>query len=183
MTTQIGLYSFKLTQKRYQEGTFYLSVILVREQAKALDGRFYIEEGRELAPTKNGFRLPLEILEDFKNVLAGDLRAIDDTVLVENKSFHFHVRYLNDKYGEAIDFRKYKTTEKYTGWDRSGIRMKLEDVVTMRDWLTGFDPQEIDPADNLFADKVIRRKEPDIGSDHGADESAISPAIKKLLDF
>ena len=183
MTDQIGLYSFKLTQKRYQEGAFYLSVILVGEQAKALDGRFYVEEGNELTPTKNGFRIPLEILEDFKKVLAGDLRAIDDRVLIKNKSFHFHVRYLNDKYGEAIDFRKYKTTNKYTGWDRSGIRMKLEDVVTIRDWLAGFDSQAIDPADNIFVGKVFRRKEHDKGSDHGAEETAVSSAIKDLLDF
>ena len=183
MTNQVGLYSFKLTQKRYQEGAFYLSVILDRGLAKALDGRFYVEEGHELAPTKNGFRIPIEKLEDFRKVLSGDLRSLDDAVLIKNKSFHFHVRYLNDKYGEAIDFRKYKTSDKYTGWDRSGIRMKLEDVLTMRDLLASFDPQAIDPAGNIFAGKVFKRKEHDKGSGHSSEETAVSPAIKKLLDF
>ena len=35
MTDQIGLYKFKLTQKRYKDGAFYLSVIMDGELTKA----------------------------------------------------------------------------------------------------------------------------------------------------
>ena len=183
MTEQIGLHKFKLTQKRYKDGAFYLSVVLDGEQVKALDGRFFVEEGNELTPTKNGFRIPIEKLDAFGKALSGDLREIDDTVLFENKSFRFHIRYLNDKYGEGIDFRKYKTTDKYTGWDRSGVRMKLEDVVSMRNRLNDFDHREVASSNNLFSGKDLGRKKHDKGADAETAKAEVSPAIKEILDF
>ena len=183
MTEQIGLHKFKLTQKRYKDGAFYLSVVLDGEQVKALDGRFFVEEGNELTPTKNGFRIPIEKLDAFGKALSGDLREIDDTVLFENKSFRFHIRYLNDKYGEAIDLRKYKTTNKYSGWDRSGVRLKFEDVATMRDWLSDFDTRKVASSCNLFLGKDIGRKKNDDGTDSTTANMEVSPAIKEILDY
>ncbi len=183
MTEQIGLYKFKLTQKRYEAGAFYISVVTDGENAVALDGRFFLEEGNKLAPTRSGFRLPIEKLNDFAKALDGDLRQIDDIVLFENQSFQFHIRYLNDKYGEGVDLRKYKTTEKYTGWDKSGLRMKLEDVVIIHNWLNDFDIQAVKLSSNIFSGKDIGGEERDRGNDRMNSKAEVNPAMKAILDF
>lgn len=182
MTDQIGLHKFKLSQKRYEKGRFYLSLVLDNGQVQAFDGRFVLEEGGGGTPTKNGFRLPIDKLDEFKKALANDLRELDDILLFKNNSFSFHIRYVNDKYGEGVDFRKYKTSEKYTGWARSGIRMKLEDVVTLRDWLSNFDPREV-RRDNAAPEQAFARKADNELTDRDIEDSVINPTIRKLLDY
>jgi hypothetical protein len=181
--TQIGLHSFKLTQKRYEHGSFYLSLIIDGEEVKAFDGRFYLEDGNKLTPTKRGFRIPLEKLDEFYTALSGDLREIGDLILFENKSFKFHVRYLNDKYGEGIDIRKYKTTKKYSGWDKSGIRMKLEDVEAVHRWLTDFEHTDVDPSMNIFFGKEISGKNKASEKAKRSAKPGVNPILKDILDL
>lgn len=183
MTQQIGLYRFKLAQKRYKDGAFYWSAILDGQQARAFDGRFMLEEGAKLTPTKNGFRIPSEKLADLKKALGGDLRDLEDILIVVNKSFQLHLRYLNDKYGEGIDFRKFRTTDKYHGWDKSGIRMQLEDVATLQDWLSDFHPDEIDPSKDLFAGRDLGNRDHDKGDQESVQQETLNPTIKQLLEF
>jgi len=183
MTDQIGLIKFKLSQRRYEGGEFYISAIRSAGELKALDGRFILQNGNALTPTKNGFRIPLEKLSGLNHILAGDHREIGDQLLFENKSFRFHVRYVNDKYGEGIDFRKFKTTDKYTGWDRSGIRMKLEDVTELRDSLRKLNPDEICAVQDLFAGKDFGRSAAAEKNEAAGDDVAVNPDIEKLLNF
>jgi len=183
MTEQIGLHKFILAQKRFSNGAFYLAVVLYDEKLKALDARFYLEDGFDLVPTKNGFRIPIEKLEEFKKLLKQDLRNFEDIELFKNNSFSFHVRYLNDKYGEGIDFRKYKTVKKYTGWDRSGIRMKLEDVSSMRSWLESFDQKNAKDSKDLFEGKGIGHASEEKQRNIGTANADVNPAIKKILEY
>jgi hypothetical protein len=183
MTEQIGLHKFRLTQKQYEAGSFYLSIILDGEQVRAFDARFFVEEGNKLIPTKKGFRIPLENLNDLNKVLSGDLREIADVVLFENKSFQFRMRYINDKYGEGIDFRKFKTTAKYTGWAKSGLRMKLEDVATVHDWLSDINPQEMRIDRDIFSGKNIGIKDRANVKDRTTSKNEFSSGIREILDF
>lgn len=42
------------------------------------------------------------------------------------------MRYCDDQYGRAIDFRYFKSTPKYTGWEKRGIRLQLDDYEKLR---------------------------------------------------
>jgi hypothetical protein len=183
MIRQVGLRKFKLSQSQYKGGAFYFSAIQDGDQIRALDGRFFIEDGGELKPTKKGFRIPIDQVDGFKKALCGDLRGLSEAVLFKYKSFRFHIRYVNDKYGEGIDFRKYATTDLYTGWDKAGIRIKIEDVVAMREWLTDFSPSKVatEEAELFILDAV--RKESKSGAHSDIEKPHVSPDIEKLLNF
>lgn len=181
MSEQVGVYRFRLSQTRYKNGAFFWSVIFEGQEIVAFDGRFMREEGNRVTPTKNGFRLPAEKFDHLRQALIGDLRTLEDTVLVENRSFKLYVRYVNDKYGEGIDFRKYRMGENYQGWDRSGIRMKLEDVVTLRDLLSGFDPLRVDQAQNCFAGKELDSRKGHGRVPNEVHDKTVNPVLDKLL--
>ena len=181
MTGQIGLYRCVLTQSRYKGGAFYLSAIIANGELTAIDGRFVLEDGEDLTPTKNGFRIPVEKIDSLRQAISLDLREVADTVILKNNTLRLHVRYINDKYGEGIDFRKYKTTEKYTGWDRSGIRMKLEDAQKIRKWLDGLDPATVLSNPDLFAGKNYGRKALEKEEGLTNDYFRVNPILKCIV--
>lgn len=182
MNEQIGLFRINLSQKRFKRGAFYLSAIMRDAEFVALDGRFYIENSKGLQPTRSGFRVPSEQVEHFKDVFQKDLREIGDIVLFDNNAFRFHVRYVNDKYGEGIDFRKYRTTKKYTGWDRAGLRMKLEDVKAMADWLNGFRANELSQLSGIFSSKDIIKRDNDQDDARDTSRLLVNPIISEIIE-
>ena len=110
------------------------------------------------------------------------LREIGDIVLFDNDAFRFHVRYVNDKYGEGIDFRKYRTIKKYTGWDRAGLRMKLEDVKAMADWLNDFRANEVGQLSGIFSSKDIIKRDNDQDDARDSSRSLVNPIISEIIE-
>lgn len=179
---QIAVSRFKLEQRRYKNGSFFVSVTIDDGNLIALDGRYFVEEGESLIPTKNGFRIPAAHLEQFKKTLSHDPKEIGDMELFESQAFKFFVRYVDDKYGRGVDFRKYRTGEKYTGWDRAGIRMTLPDSMKLADYLKSTDFTNIDTSKNLFLGKEISsKKSAERGENNKSKLSEINPILRELL--
>ena len=124
--TLIGLAKFKPSQQKYKDGHVYISVLISGDDLVALDVRFFSEDGDELVPTRNGFRVPVEALLTCVRELLGNPPDLDATCH-KTKTRELHVRYVSDKYGEAIDIRYYKKSAKYTGWEKRGLRLRVAD--------------------------------------------------------
>lgn len=122
----IGLAAFKPKQKKYQDGRIFLSVLIEDDTVLALDVRFFLEDGKELTPTRNGFRVPTQSLDLAEKVFRKEPRQIDD-VINSMKKRELHARFVDDNYGQAVDIRYYKKTEEYTGWEKRGLRLRNGD--------------------------------------------------------
>jgi len=123
----IGVNCIKLVQRRFSDGSLYLCAICLDGELVAIDVRYFTEDGNSLIPTRQGFRVHKGEFNDFLKLLSKDVIDIEEVVLWETGSKKLVMRYCDDQFGTAIDFRYYKTSEKYTGWERRGIRLQLED--------------------------------------------------------
>jgi len=118
--------AFPLPQGRFKNGQFYVSVCSTGGEPIGIDIRFFVEEGDDLTPTKIGFRLPQDGVAPLLNALAPNPTEIGDIVCIELPNRRFHIRYVNDNYGEGVDYRWYQTTDKYEGWTKSGFRVPTD---------------------------------------------------------
>lgn len=125
-TSLIGLSAFKPRQKKFQDGRVFLSVLAEGDKVLALDVRFFREDGNKLTPTRNGFRIPSQSIGSAGGVFKKKLQEIDDVIHVTTKR-EIHARFVDDKYGQAVDIRYYKKTDDYTGWEKRGLRLRSED--------------------------------------------------------
>jgi hypothetical protein len=167
--------SFELPQGRFKNGRFFVSLCIVDDNQIGIDIRYFVEEDADLTPTPIGFRLPQSGVTPLLNALTDDPRLIGDVICIEHPNRRFHIRYLNDKYGESVDYRWYQTTEKYEGWTKKGFRVPTSVYSEFRQLLTESDLLSFDLSSrpDLFEGKniVSKSKEPK-GSQNKKRESA-----------
>jgi len=178
--TLIGVAKFKPSQKKYKDGHVYISVLISGDDLVALDVRFFSEAGDELVPTRNGFRVPAESLLACVRELLGNPLDLDSTCH-KTKTRELHVRYVSDKYGEAIDIRYYKKSAKYTGWEKRGLRLRVTDFEHFQKLISEINFVDISVASekNLLGGKtIIDPKERWAKDSGGADENSGSAREK-----
>ncbi|CAE6906000.1 hypothetical protein ACOMICROBIO_FLGHMIGD_01763 [Vibrio sp. B1FLJ16] len=117
-----------LSQKRYKNGE--LLFCLIEEEDGSIIGYdiryFYLDNDNIRKASRSGFRVPLEKLKLFIKTLSLDFCELVDICLWDKGNKKFHVRY-SESYGGGIDFRRYVDSEKYVGWEKSGIRISEKD--------------------------------------------------------
>ena len=161
--TTKGLVAFRLKKRRYSEGHLYLSAVIYGNRIKALDIRYFIEEDNLITPTQNGFRVSMENISKLMAVLNRNPGDIVDEVISENRKRRLVVNFKDDKYGQGVDFRYYQTTDEYTGWQKKGIRMTLEDFKKLGGIVRNLklDYSSVLAIGDLFENKIIRQKKAD----------------------
>lgn len=156
-TSLIGLARFKPSQHKYKDGYVYISVMITEGELRALDIRYFLEKENELTPTRNGYRIPAESIANCVKILLAKPPSILDEVCHYTKSREIHARYVDDKYGEAIDVRYYKKANDYTGWEKRGLRLRIQDYMEFQKLLgmIDFNNIKISGDANLFNGKTI----------------------------
>ena len=156
-TSLIGLARFKPSQHKYKDGYVYISVIVTEGELRALDVRYFLEKENELTPTRNGYRIPAESIANCVKILLTSPSSILDEVCHHTKSREIHARYVDDKYGEAIDVRYYKKARDYTGWEKRGLRLRIQDYMEFQKLLgmIDFNNVKVTGGVNFFSGKTI----------------------------
>jgi hypothetical protein len=119
----IGVTRLALSQKRFGKGGFYVSAILNDSDLEAIDCRYFVEDGAGIVPTRSGFRVHSSEFETFKEVLSTLPSQIHEHPIWESTSRKLIVRRCADEFGLGVDFRYFKTSKNYTGWEKRGIRL------------------------------------------------------------
>ena len=153
---QVGIAKVSLSQRKYQDGGLYLSQVMEDGMFVALDVRFFHEDGNALRPTRAGFRVPAASLAEMFHVLLSNATDIDHTLWSDDRR-KLLARYVDDEYGQALDIRYYLTGHGYKGWEKRGIRLRLEDFQRLQ--FTLRESKEYlgnaDGTEDLFQGKVI----------------------------
>ena len=175
--------AFPLPQGRFKNGQFYVSVCSTGGEPIGIDIRFFVEEGDDLTPTKSGFRLPQDGVAPLLNALAPNPTEIGDIVCIELPNRRFHIRYVNDKYGESVDYRWYQTTDKFEGWTRSGFRVPTDVYQEFRQLLIEsnlLSPDSLSKPDLLEGKNIISKsKRSGDSASRGSNAAAASPPARQ----
>lgn len=175
--------AFPLPQGRFKNGQFYVSVCSTGGEPIGIDIRFFVEEGDDLTPTKIGFRLPQDGVAPLLNALAPNPTEIGDIVCIELPNRRFHIRYVNDKYGESVDYRWYQTTDKFEGWTRSGFRVPTDVYQEFRQLLIEsnlLSPDSLSKPDLLEGKNIISKsKRSGDSASRGSNAAAASPPARQ----
>lgn len=157
----VGLASMRLSQSRYKKGQLYVSIVLKAAKIVAYDVRFFVEDGGCLYPTRSGFRVPVDRMEEFRRVLGiGDHEKIVRVPIADMEGRALLVNYCNDKYGEGMDVRYYVETKRYTGWDKRGVRFVLDDWRALGQIIAGIGEGMLNSGEtNLFKGRPIKKFE------------------------
>jgi len=117
-----GCHRLKLSQQRFSKGRLYISLIEESNTIESLDVRY------KGTPTRTGFRVSKESFPHFLKILKLAPQDIGNRVLWRNNdnTRSLRVRFCDDNYGKGVDFRYFKDTPQYTGWEKRGIRITLE---------------------------------------------------------
>ena len=180
MNKQFAFSKLKLSQAQYIKGYFYLSAITKEDAVESIDFRFFIDDGIDFIPTKNGFRVPC----DFLNQLVKDITDEDYCCNISNER-SIYIRHLEDVKGEYIDIRVKVKSERYTGWTKQGIRFLISDYLNLQTEVIKFinNDLSIKNYENFFELKVIpsERKSKKKLKKISTDTSEINPDLLKII--
>jgi hypothetical protein len=138
----LPFHQITLSQKRYKGG-FFFGTAITNDEIESLDFRFFRTVEGGFSPTRSGFRINHDDLENFRKLVNQDDLPIDPFSIWEHQHRKLVAQYRDDEYGQGVDFRYYITTTKYTGWEKRGIRLVLSDFKKLKellrncDWLKG----------------------------------------------
>lgn len=154
----IGVTKFKLSQKKYENGSFYISKIYEEDICTSIDARYFIETDSALTPTKYGFRVPAEYIEHFLEIINDNLCDLNDKVCAFIGDRRILIGYRSDRFGEGVDIRYFRESPEYTGWEKSGIRLSLNDFIKVKKCFNDISQKEKPSEEyNLFNDKQISK--------------------------
>lgn len=172
-----------LSQKRYKDGYFFGTAI-TNDDIESLDFRFFRTADGGFSPTRSGFRISHDALDNFRKLVNKSDLPIDPFSIWEHEHRKLVVQYRDDEYGKAVDFRYYKTTTKYTGWEKRGIRLALSDFKKLREilrnceWLNGVKGAVLNLEFNVISPKQEQAK----GGSSSDDQSlGINPLLQTFL--
>jgi len=154
----LPFFQMTLSQKRYKGGSFFGTAI-TNDEIESLDFRFFRTTEGGFSPTRSGFRISRDALENFRKFVNEDDLPIDPFSIWEHQHRKLVAQYRDDEYGKGVDFRYYITTTKYTGWDKRGIRLALSDFQKLREilkncvWLNGVKGAVLDLKFNVVSPK------------------------------
>lgn len=150
-------FALKLDQRRYRDGKLFVSVVLRSGEAEAIDVRYFVEDGNIVRPTRQGFRIPIELYGVFLSLMQTCQRERAQLTLWEKEDRSFRLSYCNDEYGEGVNFRYFRSSAKYSGPEKRGIRLTLANFGSLRDALEHFDivAEVRSGRASLFAGRVI----------------------------
>lgn len=147
-----------LSQKRYKGGLFFGTAI-TNGEIESLDFRFFRTAEGGFSPTRSGFRISQDDLANFHKLVNQDDLPIDPFSIWEHQHRKLVAQYRDDEYGQAVDFRYYISTTKYTGWEKRGIRLALSDFQKWKEimkncvWLNGVKGAVLDLKFNVISPK------------------------------
>ena len=184
MNNQLAFTRLKLSQTQYIKGYFYLSAITKEDDIESVDFRYFIDDGIDFIPTKNGFRVPCDFLNNFLNQLVKDITDEDYCCNISNER-SIYIRHLEDVKGEYIDIRVKVKSERYTGWTKQGIRFLISDYLNLQTEVIKFINNDLSLKnyENFFELKVItsepksKKKLKKISTD----TSEINPDLLKII--
>lgn len=145
-----------LSQRKYEDGALYLSQVIGDEDVLALDVRFFHEDGDKLRPTRAGFRIPGGGIAEACRILLSEPSSINDVMWSDDRRQLF-ARYVDDEYGQALDIRYYSSEGSYIGWEKRGIRFRLEDFARLQTVLREVEGELLEAwvHSDLFGERVI----------------------------
>ncbi|WP_427500891.1 hypothetical protein ACQE3E_17665 [Methylomonas sp. MED-D] len=157
-TETIGVAKFKLSQKKYENGSFYISKIYEEDICASIDARYFIETSSTLTPTKYGFRIPADYIDHFLEIINDNVCDLNDKVCAFIGDRRILIGYRADRFGEGVDIRYFRESPEYTGWEKSGIRLLLNDFIKAKECFNNISAKEKpSEEDNLFNDKQISK--------------------------
>lgn len=182
----VGWLSMALSQKKYARGRLYILGLMNKQQVEALDVRYFIESDGDITPTRQGFRVRTQHFPALLRCLKEAPEMIGERVLWQGKLRSLTVRYCDDEYGKGVDFRYRAHNEKYTGWERRGLRLTLADFFKLRDGLIalGFPMQKAPPMPDLISNRHIisnRSQKPSFSGEKKLDKNQRSDYINSVL--
>ncbi len=127
----VGIGRLQLSQRRFRNGALYVSAIVDDAAITAIDCRFFVEESAVLRPTRKGFRVQRSEVPLLERLLATPCDRITEQTLWSRSNRKLTARRCDDEYGKGVDFRYYKTSKEYEGWEQRGIRFKDSDFVRL----------------------------------------------------
>lgn len=133
----IGLYRIKLSQRRFRSGALYISGIYIVDDLNAIDIRYFVEDGNQLIPTRQGFRIHADNFPALRTALHTQAIDLKGHELWRGATRKLIARYCNDEYGTGVDIRYFSDSTRYRGWEPKGVRLQLEDYSTLRATLLG----------------------------------------------
>jgi hypothetical protein len=133
----IGLYRIKLSQRRFRPGALYVSGIYIGGDLDAIDIRYFVEDGSQLIPTRQGFRIHADNLPALRTTLHTQAIDLKEQELWRGATRKLIARYCDDEYGTGVDIRYFSDSTRYRGWEPKGVRLQLEDYSTLRATLLG----------------------------------------------
>ena len=153
----IGLYRIELSQRRFRSGALYVSGIYTGGELDAIDVRYFVEEGNQLIPTRQGFRIHADNLPALRKALHTQEIDLKEHELWRGATRKLIARYCNDEYGTGVDIRYFSDSTRYRGWEPKGVRLRLEDYSTLRATLLGSGVADgrISTKADLFSGKEI----------------------------
>lgn len=153
----IGLYRIELSQRRFRSGALYVSGIYIGDELDAIDIRYFVEEGNQLIPTRQGFRIHADNLPALRTALHTRELDLKEHELWRGATRKLIARYCNDEYGIGVDIRYFSDSTRYRGWEPKGVRLQLEDYSTLRATLLGSGVADgrINAKADLFSGKEI----------------------------
>ena len=185
MNNQFAFTRLKLSQTQYIKGYFYLSAITKEDDIESVDFRYFIDDGIDFIPTKNGFRVPYKLLNEFLNQLVKDITD-EDYFCNTADGRSIYIRYLEDAKGEFIDIRVKVKSERYSGWTKQGVRFLISDYLNLQTEVITFIKNDlsIKNYENLFESKVItlEYKSKKKLKKSLADSSQINPDLLKIIN-
>jgi hypothetical protein len=188
-----GLHRLALGQRRFKSGALYVSGIYSGADLEAIDVRYFVENGSQVTPTRQGFRIRADNLAAFAKVLRTQDCKLVDAELWRGSTRKLIARYCTDEYGTGVDIRYFSDSARYKGWEPRGIRLQLEDFLKLRATLlkSGVIAGRIDPKADLFEGKEITahaRKQREKGADQRRGEAgipalfAVNEALKAFIE-
>jgi len=121
-----------LSQKRYKGG-FFFGTAITNDEIESLDFRYFRTADGGFSPTRSGFRIGHDALENFRKLVNQVDLPIEPFSIWVHQHRKLVAQYRDDEYGQAVDFRYYITTTKYTGWEKRGIRLSLTDFENLKE--------------------------------------------------
>lgn len=174
----IGLYRIELCQRRFRSGALYVSGIFIGGELDAIDVRYFVEEGNQLIPTRQGFRIHADNLPALRKALHTQEIELKEHELWRGATRKLIARYCNDEYGTGVDIRYFSDSTRYRGWEPKGVRLQLEDYSTLRATLLGSGVADgrVTAKANLFSGKeIVGRTAKNRGSSESIKGSVTKP--------
>ena len=123
-STFIGISRLELSQHKYRSGALYLSAMVGKREIVSIDCRFFMERGVEVCPTKSGIRIYGDGFDSLRDLICTTAKDVSTCLLSNGTTRRLIARRCDDRYGKGIDFRYFRSSDSFTGWERRGIRLQ-----------------------------------------------------------